>query len=105
MGWEKGEQAGLTGTPLFRKRLKLAKKTKEERKWLQKGPGNDNPVNKVMGCQWRERALMEGPGCREEKMTKETESRSVRGKEYPGSWWLPGPLREGLIFSEDMGMG
>lgn len=64
VGWQKGKQAGFFGTPLFRKGLKLAKKTEEDWKGLLKGLGNDNPLNKGMG----ERALMEGPGCREEKM-------------------------------------
>lgn len=52
------------------------------------------------GSGW-ERALMERPGCREGKTAGETETGSGTGKEYPGS----GPLGEGLMFSEHVGMG
>lgn len=68
--WEKGKQAGFIGTPLARKRLKLAKKTKEDREWLLKGPGIDNHLNKGTGQRW-ERAVVEWPDCREEKIGKE----------------------------------
>lgn len=80
VGWEKGKQAGFFGTPLFRKRLRLAKKRKEDWKWLLKGLGNDNPLNKGMGGQWWVGAQAAG----RKKMAGETESRCVRGKEYPG---------------------
>lgn len=52
MDWEKGKKkkggkrAGFIGTPLSRKRLKLAKKTKEDRERLLKGPGIDNHLKK-----------------------------------------------------------
>ena len=50
MDWEKWKQAGFIGTPLTRKGLKLAKKTKTDRRWLLKGPGIDNHLNKGMGA-------------------------------------------------------
>lgn len=46
----KGKHAGVFGTPLFRTRLKLAKKTKEDKNFKFKGPGIYNHLNKGMGA-------------------------------------------------------
>lgn len=47
---EKGKRAGFLGTPLSKKRLKLAKKTKEDRQWLLEGHGVDSHLNKGTGA-------------------------------------------------------
>lgn len=58
---EKGKRAGFVGTPLSGKRLKLPERTKEDRKWLLKGPGKDNHLNEGMGTGMGESA---GGGAR-----------------------------------------
>lgn len=67
-GLGKGEAGSINWDPTVQGETKIGQESKGRQKWLLKGPGNDNPLNKRMGCQWWERAWIEGPGCREERM-------------------------------------
>lgn len=61
---------------------KIGQESNGRQKWLLKCPGNANPLNKGMGCQWWETGARLQGG----KNDYLVESRSMRGKEYPGSW-------------------
>jgi len=82
--WEKGEEAGFSGTQLSGERLKLAKKTKEDRMWLLKVLGIDNHLIKGTGAVMR-RSTGGGTRLQGGNNGGGNLSRNRREKDYCGS--------------------